>query len=107
MIKIIKLLGVDIVSHHENLHIHIRSYKELHEQLGHPNNAVFKATAKNFNHKYDTTPMPFENCACAKIKIKIFPKEPTTFLAKEKGDRIRVDLSSVNALSQGGNQFCY
>jgi hypothetical protein len=31
------LLGVDIVPHQENLHIHIRSYKELHEQLGHPN----------------------------------------------------------------------
>ena len=67
------LLGVDIVPHQENLHIHIRSYKELHEQLGHPNDAVLKATAKKFNLKYDTTPMPCENCACAKIKIKNFP----------------------------------
>jgi predicted nucleic acid-binding protein len=50
-----KLLGVDIVPHKENLHIHIRSYKELHEQLGHPNDAVLKATAKKFNLKYDTT----------------------------------------------------
>jgi hypothetical protein len=41
-----KLLCVDIVHHQENLHIHIRSYKELHEQLGHPNDAVLKATAK-------------------------------------------------------------
>jgi hypothetical protein len=40
-----KLLGVDIVPHQENLHIHIRSYKELHEQLCHPNDAVLKATA--------------------------------------------------------------
>jgi hypothetical protein len=52
------LLGVDIVPHQENLHIHIRSYKELHEQLGYPNDAVLKATAKKFNLKYDTTPMP-------------------------------------------------
>jgi hypothetical protein len=44
-----KLLGVDIVPHQENLHIHIRSYKELHEQLRHPNDAVLKATAKKFN----------------------------------------------------------
>jgi hypothetical protein len=49
--------------------------------------------------------MPCENCACAKIKIKNFPKEPPMFLAKEKGDRIMFDISSVNALSQGGNQF--
>jgi hypothetical protein len=98
------LLGVDIVSHQENLRIHIRSYKELHEQLGHPNDAVLKATAKKFILKYDTTTMTCENCACAKIKIKTFPKEPPTFLAKEKGDRIMFDISSVNALSQGGNQ---
>jgi hypothetical protein len=37
-----KLLGVDMVPHQENLHIHIRSYKELHDQLGHPNDAVLK-----------------------------------------------------------------
>jgi hypothetical protein len=100
-----KLLGVDIVLHQENLNIHIRSYKELHEQLGHPNDAVVKATAKKFNLKYDTAPMPRENCACAKIKIKNFPKKPPLFLAKEKGDRIMFDISSVNALSQGENQF--
>jgi hypothetical protein len=35
-----RLLGVDTVPHQENLHIHIRSYTELHEQLGHPNDAV-------------------------------------------------------------------
>ena len=100
-----KLLGVDIVPHEENLHIHIRSYKELHEQLGHLNDAVLKATVKTFNLKYDTTPIPCENCACAKIKIKNFPKEPPTFMAKEKGDRVMFDIGSVNALSQGGNQF--
>jgi hypothetical protein len=99
------LLGVHIVPHQENLHTHIRSFKELHEQLGHPNDAVLKVTAKKFNLKYDTTPMPCENCSYAKNKIKNFPKEPPTFLAKEKGDRITFDISSVNALSQGGNQF--
>jgi hypothetical protein len=70
------LLGIDIVPHLENLHIHIRSYILLHKQLGHPNDADLKATAKKFNLKNDTTPMPWENCACAKIKIKNFPKEP-------------------------------
>jgi hypothetical protein len=93
------LLGVDIVPHQENLHIHIGSCKELHEQLGHPNDAVLKATAKKFHLKYDTTPVPCENCACAKITLKNFPKEPPMFLAKEKGDRIMFDISSVNALS--------
>jgi hypothetical protein len=97
------LLGVDIVPHQENLHIHIRSYKELHVQLGHPNDAILKATAKNFNLKYDTTPMQCEKCACAKIKIKNFPKEPPTFLEKEKGDRIVFDISFDNALSPGVN----
>jgi hypothetical protein len=67
-----KLLGVDIVPHQENLNRHIRSYK-------------------------DSTPKPCENCACAKIKIKNFPKEPTSFLAKEKGDRIMFDISSFNS----------
>jgi hypothetical protein len=56
-----KLLGVDIVPHQENLHIYIRSYKDLHEQLGRPNDAVFKATSKKLYFKYDTTPMPCEN----------------------------------------------
>ena len=73
--------------------------------MGHPNDAVLKATAKKFNLKYDTTPMPCENCACAKIKIKNFPKEPPMFMAKVKGDRTMFDISSVNALSQGGNQY--
>jgi hypothetical protein len=77
----------------------------MNSWLGHPNDAVLKATAKKFNLKYDTTPMPCEICACAKIKIKNFPKEPPMFLATEKGDRIMFDISSVNALSQGGNQF--
>jgi hypothetical protein len=99
------LLGVDIVPHQENLHIHFKNYKELHEQLGHPNDAVLRATANKFNLKYDTTPMPCENCACAKIKIKHFQNKLPTFLAKEKGDRIIIDISSVNALSHGGYQF--
>jgi hypothetical protein len=73
--------------------------------LGHPNDAVLKATAKKFNLKYSSTPMPCKNCDCAKINIKNFPKEPPTFLAKEKGDRTMFDISSVNALSQGGIQF--
>jgi hypothetical protein len=60
---------------------------------------------KKFILKYDTTPMPCENCACAKINIMNFPKEPPRFLAKEKRDRIMFDISSVNALSQGGNHF--
>jgi hypothetical protein len=93
------------VPHHENLHIHIRNFKELHAQLGHLNDAVLQATTNNINLNYDTTPMPCENCACVKIKIKNFPKEPPPFLAKEKGDRIMFDISSVNALSQGGNQY--
>jgi hypothetical protein len=100
-----KLLGVDIVPHEEHFHMHIKSYKELHELLGHPNDAVLKATEKKFNLKYDTTPMPCENCACSKIKIKNFPKEPPMFLSKAKGDRIIFYISSVNAFSQGVNQF--
>jgi hypothetical protein len=42
-----------------------------------------------------------------KSRLRTFPKNkvPPTFLAKEKGDRIMFDVSSVNALSQGGNQF--
>jgi hypothetical protein len=100
-----KLLGVDIVPHQENLNIHIWSYRELHEQLGHPNDVALRASAKKFTLKFDSTPMPCENCACAKIKIKNFPKQPPSFLAKEKGDRIMFDISSFNALSQGGNQF--
>jgi hypothetical protein len=45
--------------------------------------------------------MPCDNCACAKIKIQNFSKKLPTF--KEKGDTIMFDISSVNALSQGGN----
>jgi hypothetical protein len=96
-----RLLGVEIVPHQENLNIHIRSYTELHEQFGHPNETVLRATAKMFNIKFDSKPMPCENCACARIKIKTFPKEPPTFTAKEKGDRTMFDISSVNASKPG------
>jgi hypothetical protein len=37
--------------------------------------------------------------------IICFPKEPPTSLENEKGDRIMFDINSVNALSQGQNQF--
>jgi hypothetical protein len=90
-----KLLGVDIVPHQENLHIHIISYKELHEQLGHLNDAVLKATAKQFNLKYDTTPMPCENCVCVKIKIKNFTKETPTFLANKRKE---IELCLIEVL---------
>jgi hypothetical protein len=50
--------------------------------LGHPSDVVLKPTAKKFKLKLDSTPMPCENCACAKIKIKLFPTEPPSFLAK-------------------------
>jgi hypothetical protein len=64
-----------------------------------------QAPAKKFNLKFNSTPMLCENCACVKIKIKNFLKEPPSFTAKDKGDRIKFDISSVNTLSQRGNKF--
>jgi hypothetical protein len=38
-------------------------------------------------------------------RLRTFQKKLSKFLAKYKGGRIMFDISSVNALSQGGNQF--
>jgi hypothetical protein len=67
-----------------NLNIHIRSYKELQEQLGHPNDAVFKATEKKFNLKYDTTPMLCENVLVLRLRPKTFQKKLHRFWLKRK-----------------------
>jgi predicted nucleic acid-binding protein len=71
-----KLLGVDIVPYQENLHIHIRSFKELHEKLGHPNDAVLKATAKKFNLQYDRTVLVLRS------RLRTFQRKLQHFLQK-------------------------
>jgi hypothetical protein len=39
------------------------------------------------------------------VKTAQKPKEPPSFMAKDKGDRIMFDIRSVHVLSQGQNPF--
>jgi hypothetical protein len=80
-----KLLGVDIVQHQENFHIqHIRSYNELHEQLGHPNDAVLKATAKKFNLKMMLHICHVRTVLVLRSRLRTFPKNLQPFWLKIK-----------------------
>ena len=103
------LLGVDIFPiSDEKLPEHattIISHERLHEQLGHPNKAVVVATAKKYGWKIKSpTDMTCESCAKGKAKrkkINKVVKNPAT----KKGERIFMDISSINVKSKGGNKF--
>ena len=98
------LLGVDIVPMRECIHTAV-AYQELHAKLGHPNDAKVKATAKHLGIKYTGTPHTCEDCAEAKIRMKNISKETTHEVARYRGERIMIDISSVQEVSRGGNKF--
>ena len=57
---------------------------EYHKELGHPNEAITRATAKQFDIKLTGTFKPCENCALAKAKQKKISKVPKGPNKREK-----------------------
>jgi hypothetical protein len=103
------LLGVDIFPiSNDKLVEHttaIISHERLHEQLGHPHQAIVTETAKkygcNIKPTIDTT---CASCAKGKTKRKKIAKDAKN-IATMKGGRIFMDISSINVKSKGGNKF--
>ena len=73
--------------------------------MGHPHKAVVTATAKKLGWKVSPPIiMPCESCAKGKAKSKKIckvAKNPAT----KKGERIFMDISSINCKSKGENKF--
>jgi hypothetical protein len=76
----------------------------LHYQLGHPSEAVTRATAKymdvNVTGKLETC----ENCAMGKAKQKNVPKVNEN-VSTVPGERLYIDISSIKERSIGGSKF--
>ena len=105
----VNLLGVDIFPISEDKLVEhattIISHERLHGQLGHPNSAAVKATAKKYGWKVKKPiDSPCDSCAKAKSKRKKIGKIAKNNATK-KGERIFMDISSINVKSKGGNKF--
>jgi hypothetical protein len=103
------LFGVDIFPiSNDKLVEHattIISHECLHEQLGHPHQAVVTETAKNYGWKIKP-PIDATCASCAKGKAKRNKiAKVAKNVATKKGERIFLDISSINAKSKGGNKF--
>ena len=103
------LLGVDIFPISEDKLVEhattIISHERLHGQLGHPNSATVTATAKKYGWKVKKPiDSPCDSCAKAKSKRKKIGKIAKNNATK-KGERIFMDISSINVKSKGGNKF--
>ena len=103
------LLGVDIYPISEDKLVEhattIISHERLHGQLGHPHSAVVTATAKKYGWKVkQPIKSPCESCAKGKSKRKKIAKVAKNNATK-KGERIFMDISSINVKSKGGNKF--
>ena len=78
---------------------------ELHEQLGHPSAEITKATAQKLQLKLTDHKMKkCEHCDIGKIKKKNINKKPLD-RAKEPGERVYMDISSIKYSSAGGSKF--
>ena len=101
-----QLVGVDIKPTKEYASIASVKlpYDTLHAQLGHPSEAVVKATANAFGLKLENEKQACADCALGKSKIKNIPKLNTK-RSTEKLERVSIDISYVNFTSFGGAKF--
>ena len=76
---------------------------EYHRALGHPSEAIVRATAKQFGIRLAGQFKPCESCALSKAKAKKISKVPVK-RASEPGGRLCIDISSPSTKSIGGKQ---
>jgi hypothetical protein len=104
----VKIISTEFFSNTEcaNLVLKKTTYAELHQKLGHPHKQAVIDTAKyygiNLNINKDG-PVCAE-CALSKIRVKNFGHNDEN-QATTKGERISVDISSINKVSYGGAKF--
>jgi hypothetical protein len=103
-----KLLGLDIVPRAGVAHVitdnALMEYDQVHEILGHPHQAVVKATATKMGIKLKGIEHTCSNCAISKAKKMSVPKfNPNK--ATTKGERIMIDISSTISESYANNKF--
>ena len=78
--------------------------KEFHKRIGHPSEEVTRATAGNMGVELTGKYEVCEDCALAKSRRKPIPKEAEN-KAKDPGERMSVDLSSIAVPSYGGAKY--
>ena len=76
----------------------------LHSTLAHANESYVKSTAKHYGWEVTGNLSVCENCAMAKSKQKNTSKVTTT-PAEEPGDRLFVDISSIQHAGLGGSKY--
>lgn len=79
-------------------------YQYAHELLGHVGIDRIRATAKLWGWTLMGKLAPCESCAIGKGKQKAVPKETGT-RAEKPGERLFIDISSVNHASSGGKKY--
>ena len=106
-----RLLGVDIVPRITTEFAAItapadltKTYDYMHSVLGHPGEVRVKATATRLGYKLKGEVHTCENCAIGKSKQKNVPQVSPN-KATCKGDRISLDITSVQTTSFGGAKF--
>ena len=77
-------------------------YKVAHQLLSHPGQNTMKNTAKYYDWLLQGKPVQCEPCSSAKGHQKNISKTPKPH-AENPGERLYVDLSTLNKTSLGGN----
>ena len=76
----------------------------LHQRLGHPSEDITRATGLKLGLKMKGTMRECEGCGLGKMRQKNVSKEQVP-RAKNVGERIFVDISSIKHESAGGAKF--
>jgi Reverse transcriptase (RNA-dependent DNA polymerase)/gag-polypeptide of LTR copia-type len=103
-----KIMATEFFTNSEcaNLALKKTTYHDLHKKLGHPHKQSVVKTAKFYGiklHANDQDPV-CEDCAISKIRVKNFGHNNDN-KAVSKGERISIDISSVQQVSYGGAKF--
>ena len=76
-----------------------------HQVLGHPHSHLVSQTAKSLGWNLVGPDATCANCATAKSKQQNVNKVSTASTATKKGERIMLDISSIDSKSFGGGKF--
>jgi Reverse transcriptase (RNA-dependent DNA polymerase)/gag-polypeptide of LTR copia-type len=96
------LVGIELIPESANITMDISAF---HRIMGHPNPVTLKKTADYHNIKLRGSFDPCYECSIAKAKVKKTNKITTKPTSTVPGERISIDISSVNQKSYGGSKF--
>jgi hypothetical protein len=103
-----KILATDFFTNSEcaSLVLKKTTYADLHNKLGHPHKQAVIDTAKHYGidlQKQTEEPVCIES-ALSKIRVKNLGSNEDNN-SKSKGERLAIDISSINKISYGGSKF--